>query len=528
MKCQPRRVNATIVVGVLLTILLSCSSQQNPFYDPANVTMALTVRQPANAAYRVGDTVWFEVDVHLPYLIGDVTVDPGDTSDSSYTIAMPTDESIVDCIDSVSHVYGEPGSYAVAASAERTDAQIVSAVDSVAVLGLPPVARSAVDTVRVAEGAPCTLVVSATGTGPFSFEWRKDNTALSDTTAELIISSATPADEGAYRCSVTSAWGSDTSGPIQLIVMEQGWVAPPAGVQIFTQTPELFIAWEDVAGADAYRMYHSETAYDETGGYEEVTTTYYRSSQPAIHHYYWVRAVDSTLISDPSDTVFVSDTASPYDNIAPFWQHEKLAMQVREGDSAHINLNTECLDPNEGDLVTFALTGDDSRARVADSLLVFVSGAREAGVCTLTVAASDGQDTSYATVIVTIEQRSVVLMVHAENGEVTRDPALDPYRWGDTVTLSATPAENYAFSGWSGDTTAAGQLTLALMQDTTEINAVFQWAGDCIPIEAGQSLNAAIHENSGPGKRPAALCPREGLYDQGTIRIYEIVRILVD
>lgn len=39
----------------------------------------------------------------------------------------------------------------------------------------------------------------------------------------------------------------------------------------------------------------------------------------------------------------------------------------------------------------------------------------------------------------------------SEGGSVTRTPDLGTYYYGDTVTLTATPADGYAFDGWTGD-----------------------------------------------------------------------------
>ncbi len=524
------RTDSFAAIGFILAVLLSCSSEQNPFYDAANVTMTVTVARSDNSPYRVDDTVWYRIDVHLPYLIGAVTVDPGDNGDSSYTIPMPADESIVDYIDSAFHVYTEPGSYTIEASAERSDGQITAMTGSVTILGLPPRVELDADTVRVAEGEPCTLAVSIAGTSPFAVQWRKGDTVLPDAGDSLVIESAAPGDEGAYHCSVSSAWGSDSAGPIQIVVMAPGWIGAPTGIRLLTQTPALFLVWNQVQNVDLYRVYHSQTPYDETGGYDEVTTTYYESSQPAFGHYYWVRAVDSVLVSEPSATLFVSDTGSQSDNVPPYWLDRPIAFEVLEGDTGRTDLNAGCLDPNDGDTVTFTLAGNDARAWLEDdSLLLFAAGRREAGVCTLIVVASDGRDTSQAAIVVTIRERAATLLVHAENGEVTRDPQYESYRWGDTVTLAATPSEEYEFSGWSGDTTTdVVPLRLVLSRDTTEIVALFQWAGDCTPLEPGQSLNAAIRQKSVSGARPAVLCPREGHYDEQTIRIYDSVRILIN
>jgi len=51
-------------------------------------------------------------------------------------------------------------------------------------------------------------------------------------------------------------------------------------------------------------------------------------------------------------------------------------------------------------------------------------------------------------------------------GVVVRNPDKTTYDWGDTVTLTVLPAAGYAFSGWSGDTTAPGASLTIIMRKT--------------------------------------------------------------
>jgi uncharacterized repeat protein (TIGR02543 family) len=60
------------------------------------------------------------------------------------------------------------------------------------------------------------------------------------------------------------------------------------------------------------------------------------------------------------------------------------------------------------------------------------------------------------------------LVVLAENGTVAVSPSGSTFPRGTTVTLTATPAPGYQFSGWSGDAAGtANPLTITLDTDKT-------------------------------------------------------------
>jgi len=92
----------------------------------------------------------------------------------------------------------------------------------------------------VTEGASASFSVTATGSAPFSYQWRKDGVALGGnataTTAFLSISAATLADAGAYDCVVSNSVGSVTSTAAALTVnpLPPGITLQPISV---TQAP---------------------------------------------------------------------------------------------------------------------------------------------------------------------------------------------------------------------------------------------------------------------------------------------------
>ena len=69
------------------------------------------------------------------------------------------------------------------------------------------------DNVTVSQGQPATFSVSATGTAPLSYQWRKNNVNIAGaTSATLTITSAQSSDAGNYQVVVSNAAGSVTSG----------------------------------------------------------------------------------------------------------------------------------------------------------------------------------------------------------------------------------------------------------------------------------------------------------------------------
>ncbi|MEK7832431.1 MAG: PQQ-dependent sugar dehydrogenase [Acidobacteriota bacterium] len=74
--------------------------------------------------------------------------------------------------------------------------------------------------VTVAEGSTATFMVSASGTAPLSYQWRKNNVDIGGANSASYTTPATVlADSGAmFTCFVSNAFGNDTSNPATLTV----------------------------------------------------------------------------------------------------------------------------------------------------------------------------------------------------------------------------------------------------------------------------------------------------------------------
>ncbi|OFY61642.1 MAG: hypothetical protein A2X04_06070, partial [Bacteroidetes bacterium GWF2_41_9] len=103
------------------------------------------------------------------------------------------------------------------------------ATSTPAVLTVNPIVDISIQPVNtnVCEGTTAILSVTATGTAPISYQWKYNNANLINggrisgaTSNELRISLAEEADEGIYKCEITSGCGSETSSSAILTVDE--------------------------------------------------------------------------------------------------------------------------------------------------------------------------------------------------------------------------------------------------------------------------------------------------------------------
>lgn len=104
---------------------------------------------------------------------------------------------------------------------------VTSAAATLAVTPAAPTIATAPVAQTVAPGVSATLTVVASGTAPFTYQWRRAGVAIlgnpSATTTALVLPAATVADAGNYDVVITNALGTVTSAPLALTVA----VAPP-------------------------------------------------------------------------------------------------------------------------------------------------------------------------------------------------------------------------------------------------------------------------------------------------------------
>lgn len=83
----------------------------------------------------------------------------------------------------------------------------------------------------LAEGNSLNYAVVVSGTGPFTYEWRRGVTVVGTNSAELQIANMQAANAGDYTCTITNAVGNVTTTPASVTVN------PPLSISTTTLTP---------------------------------------------------------------------------------------------------------------------------------------------------------------------------------------------------------------------------------------------------------------------------------------------------
>jgi DNA/RNA endonuclease G (NUC1) len=126
---------------------------------------------------------------------------------------------------------GDAGSYTVTVS--NAAGSITSSAAALAV-NLPVTITTQPADVSVTVGQTASFTVAASGTGPFTYQWLKNGTAISlATLPTYTITSAQVADAGSYTVKVTNLVGSVLSNPAVLVT---NLVAPTIQTQPQTRT----------------------------------------------------------------------------------------------------------------------------------------------------------------------------------------------------------------------------------------------------------------------------------------------------
>lgn len=86
----------------------------------------------------------------------------------------------------------------------------------------PPKVTLNPENVTVARGETATFEVSAAGSQPLSYQWQRNGQPISGATGETYTTPATSManDQEVYTCKITNAFGSATSAPVKLTVID--------------------------------------------------------------------------------------------------------------------------------------------------------------------------------------------------------------------------------------------------------------------------------------------------------------------
>lgn len=501
---------ALALVGL---VALFCSSPKNPTREKSNADVDLLLAAPdsADSVYMVGDTLDVGVYLFLADGLDSVYVELGSYFDTTL--------SLVDVIDDDTVWVRTPlqstGTDTVSVVAYLMHGLVKEHWSVVSVHGYSPELLVDLERfLRKTENQPCSLSVRVDGTAPFSFEWYHGEKPLTaDSANPLILPSVQLGDSGLYHVRVSNPWGSVNSKDSWLVVKPEDAPPAPEGVTIVSKDGgNATLVWGSVEGATEYAIYRdtaqlnpeAKTVESSQDTSEIVTTGDF---------YYWVAAIKDDKESYFSKAVYAGERNQP-----PSWDKEVLSFAMVEGEDTLLALTSLCADPNTDDTLRFALAGDSGIGTlVGDSAFLFAAGRYSADTYIERLAATDGELSDTLTVVFEVDPGYHTLqLTSSAHGGASADPEKDKYRWGDTITVTATPEEGYKLDHWGGDIASAHDtsLTVVMDRDRSLIASFVAFAvAECQVIRPGSSVNdkivAVVESNVGQG----TICPEPGVYN---------------
>jgi hypothetical protein len=216
-----------------------------------------------------------------------------------------------------------------------------------------------------------------------------------------------------------------------------------------------------------------------------------------------------------------------------FWQFAILRDTLEEGDSIKVRMDSLYHAPaGEATTVSFLNNAASNRAAfIGDSMFTFRSGVRDSGLYALAVVVSSQSGSDTAQVLIKVNARYCSLTLQSDSGSIIITPPAAglKFRWHDSVSIKAVPKSGYSFFSWSGDASGTVDSMKLIVLKNMTIQARFTPTGNaaCTPLTGG-SLNAAIRAASPRAVRPKSICPAQGSYDLGTIKVWGTVRVDIE
>lgn len=146
---------------------------------------------------------------------GEILTAPMSDSFTAWAVfaITPTNATLLPGLNTIDFVVNNAGAGPTGVRVEFTKASARTLPGIPAAVAVPPQGST------VAEGDTVVMTVSATGTLPLTYQWKKGNVDLAGKTdASLTLTAVTTNDAGIYRVAVSNAWGGEVSAGAEVIV----------------------------------------------------------------------------------------------------------------------------------------------------------------------------------------------------------------------------------------------------------------------------------------------------------------------
>jgi hypothetical protein len=386
------------------------------------------------------------------------------------------------------------------------------AVVSVTAAAQPPEVTQDPPDTTVNEGAALSLSATVTGTGPLSYQWRKDGADIEGATgASLEIGEVQLSDAGSYTVFITNAQGSTESGAAVLTV--NAVIAPvitqaPAGVEVTegevvslsvsaSGTEPFSYQWRRnglaIAGATGATLEISESDPADSGSYDVVVSNYKGS------------------VTSAAATVTVNPII-----IAPAITMAPKSVAVTEGDPVSLSVSASGTAPFT---YQWRKDGVDIAGAVSATLSINAAGLSSAGDYDVVVTNASGSATSAAATVTVYPLPTVDPLLIQVDGRVQEVQ----------ITVTAVPQVSWTAtedadwlripSGFAGKGDGMVRLVILANETGEARSATVQIGGREVTVLQGflpqaEGFDAVV--GSGTGDAGKFVSPWFGAYTYGT------------
>lgn len=238
-----------------------------------------------------------------------------------------------------------------------------------------------------AAGGTANFTVTATGTGPLSYQWQKDGANIPGATdPALAVANAQLANQGAYRVLVTNAFATATSAAVALTVnTPPSLVQQPASPTIFSgQTATLTVAATG-SGPLVYEWFEGVASITTTP--VGIDSSIFTTPVLASTRQYWVRVSNAFGVAQSATITVTVQPAIPVITsslsltapVGQLFRHRIAATHTPTAFTATLLADGLALDPATG-----WISGLPTTAGVS-SVALTAANASHTGTATLTL-----------------------------------------------------------------------------------------------------------------------------------------------
>jgi len=390
--------------------------------DETNLVPVISV-QPTDVVIRQGNNTTLSVTAtggkpfYYQWSIDDIEI--SDATNATYTIRYADDLDSGNYSVTVSNLYGS----------------VISSTATVNV-AIPVSIVTQPKAITVGAGETATLSVVAGGSEPLSYQWLYNNKAISgETNADLTFDSATAADAGNYKVTVSNPLGKTTSTTVSLKVLVPPSIAtqPQDKTVIFGNYVSLSVAasgtapftyqWylngDPIAKATGATLTLSKASFTNAGSYTVTVSNAvgYADSDMA------------TLTVNPPAPVISTSARREYTN-------------------STLTINGTLSTAAQVSQVTCTVNGADYQATINGSkwsaIVDLVPGTNVVSA----VASADYGDSSPARASFFYSVKSTLRIVTSGTGTVSPNLNGQKLKIGQQYTLTATPGSKMVFKDW--------------------------------------------------------------------------------